>query len=241
MFKHFLFTRFNLVIAHVPDRKTSAFRSIEKSNKDRLDPDWLYERLELFRNYCLPSIKNQDTDNFEWIVLMHSDTPKDIVNSICEHTSVFLSRSPDWEAAHEVIKDTERFTITSNLDSDDAITKNFISSIQKEFRGKREYLNIPEGFIASVYKADEVRLYLGRRSEKNPYQSFIDDDKHGKRTVYYTTHGLTYTNAPVRQIENTSASWLQTIHGDNLANRLKKCKDDKLVPLSKISERFSIK
>lgn len=59
MFHHFLITRFNL-------RNPSW--ELTKNNETLLDDSWMSERIELFKNYCFPSVVNQTNKNFKWLL-----------------------------------------------------------------------------------------------------------------------------------------------------------------------------
>ena len=61
--QHFILTRFNILLWR-QDKKGSKVRTTK----------WLEHRFSLFEKYCLPSIKNQTYQKFEWIVLFDSMT-----------------------------------------------------------------------------------------------------------------------------------------------------------------------
>ncbi len=70
---HFILTRFNLLLWN-KDKERNPVRTVK----------WLKHRFELFENYCLPSVKNQTSKKFEWIVLFDSTTPERFKESIEE-------------------------------------------------------------------------------------------------------------------------------------------------------------
>lgn len=61
----FFLTRFNILLWQ-KDKEGSPVRTKK----------WLNHRFSLFEKYCLPSIKNQTCQDFEWIVLLDSTTPE---------------------------------------------------------------------------------------------------------------------------------------------------------------------
>lgn len=63
--QHFILTRFNLLLWNK-----------DKENKKVRSKEWLEHRFSLFEKYCLPSIKSQTCQDFEWIVLFDSSTPE---------------------------------------------------------------------------------------------------------------------------------------------------------------------
>lgn len=63
--QHFILTRFNLLIFN-KNKEGKKVRTIK----------WLEHRFMLFEKYCLPSVKNQTCQDFQWIVLFDSSTPE---------------------------------------------------------------------------------------------------------------------------------------------------------------------
>lgn len=72
--QHFILTRFNLLLWN-KDKEGHKVRSKE----------WLEHRFALFERYCLPSIKSQTCQEFEWIVLIDSTTPERFKERIAEY------------------------------------------------------------------------------------------------------------------------------------------------------------
>jgi hypothetical protein len=66
-FKHFLITRFNLAF--------EVWSQDKNHNLVRTD-DWLQKkRIQLFEEYCLPSISKQTNQDFDWIILFDVSSP----------------------------------------------------------------------------------------------------------------------------------------------------------------------
>jgi hypothetical protein len=226
MFRHFLITRFNC----------QYFRGQEK----RLNYGWLTERIKLFETYTFPSVRGQTEKNFEWILLCHSDTPREFKKRLRRYKglSLVFTDATAKIIAPLIVKDhlqDEEFVITTRIDGDDAIEKDYIKCVQTEFREEVEFLNIPRGCLYDPRK----ELAFGRRSTKNPFISFVE--KVGDlKTVYCTSHGITDRVAPVRQIWNDKARWLQVVHGGNVFNKVARKGKDKGFPLSRIARDFSL-
>ena len=97
---HFILSRFNLLLWS-KDREGNKVRSKQ----------WLVHRFDLFEKYCLPSIKIQTCQNFEWIVLFDSKTPdnfKDRIESYQQDCPqlipVFVDPENGWRFA-EIFRD----------------------------------------------------------------------------------------------------------------------------------------
>ena len=129
MVQHFLITRFNLKLK---EWKTT------KQGESVLSETWLTNRFELFKTYCLPSVKQQTNQNFKWLVCFDSETPdvfKAAINQMAASYSNFQPLYIDgFTDALEAITKTitsylsasDTHIITTRLDNDDAVHKLFI-------------------------------------------------------------------------------------------------------------------
>lgn len=66
-FEHYIITRFNLPVFSMKVNKAVTSSS--------LSDEYLSHRFHIFENYCYPSIKNQTSQNFKWLVLFDINTP----------------------------------------------------------------------------------------------------------------------------------------------------------------------
>ena len=93
--QHFLLTRFNILL----------WRQDKEGKKVRTTK-WLEHRFTLFEKYCLPSIKNQTCQDFEWIVLFDSMTPDSFKERIAcyqedcqQFVPVYVAPEDGWRFA----------------------------------------------------------------------------------------------------------------------------------------------
>jgi hypothetical protein len=172
---------------------------------------------------------------------MHTNTPRkysEYFGSCVPNASVVFSTEGDKEAAIRGMyykAGDVGFVINTNLDSDDAISREFLETVQKNFRGEREFLNIERGI------ALKDGIAYGRRSEHSPFRSFVEP-RNNVQSVYVTIHGGSHNIAPVRQIasNNPDACWLQLMHGENLTNKLAKKSQDKGYPFERKAYLFGL-
>lgn len=212
MFKHFIITRMN-VDWHLSKHRT-----------DRNHPDFLTHRFKLFEEVCYPSVLSQNNKNFTWIILFDAALPilfKQKVENYCSHAEeveiipVYIqSKMTLLNTVKENIKlklsnETE-YLITTSLDSDDAISKNFISLIQENFsRQELGFINFPFGYL---YRTQEQNLYL-REWLTSPFYTLIENLNDFKTVLQYRhTEIKHYRN---RQII-TKPVWLMIAHGKNV-------------------------
>ena len=216
MFKHLLITRFNL--------KNPEWKQLTKNNESLLDDSWMNERLELFANYCFPSISNQSNQNFEWLLYYDSTTSEthkskiaEIIGNKTNIKSFFIDGMPVFNES--IIKYVEEnisteYLITSRIDNDDCIHKDFINEIQKHF-DKQDFLAIDniEGYTLQI----EPNFILGKKEHIfNPFISLIEKNNQPK-TVWHYVHNM-WKKEP-RLIHVTEKRlWLSVIHGKNKVN-----------------------
>lgn len=216
MFKHLLITRFNL--------KNPEWKQLTKNNESLLDDSWMNERLELFANYCFPSVSNQTNQNFEWLLYFDSTTSETHKSKIAEIISnktniktFFIDGMPVFNES--IIKYVEEnisteYLITSRIDNDDCIHKDFINEIQKHF-DKQYFLAIDniKGYTLQI----EPNFILGKKEHIfNPFISLIEKNNQPK-TVWHYVHNM-WKKEP-RLIHVTEKRlWLSVIHGKNKVN-----------------------
>lgn len=210
-FEHFILTRFNVR---------------ERPNDTALvtSPQWLNHRIILFEQFCFPSVKAQSCANFRWLVFFDDATPDEFKDRFLAYRRDFpnfeplyiTEHNPDTvaQAVRQRLAQDTNFVITTRLDNDDALCRDFIERVQAEFHHQHaEVINFPCGYI--WFKG---RLYLYRDSS-NPFTSLIERAK-PLRTIVARPHRKLHELAVIRQAGTTPA-WLQVVHGSNNRNRLR--------------------
>jgi hypothetical protein len=209
--QHFILTRFNIAS---PGREAPI----------RNAPGWLSRRFELFTTYCLPSMSAQDVRDFQWLIYFDEQTPEQFREQIIAaqaqvpFESIFVGPFHAGLAAEDVAKrlrpDTTR-VLTTRLDNDDAVSSDFLQRIRSEAKG------LPDGTMLNFRQGVALRngrLYTAI-DESNPFTSLVEQAK-GASTIWAAPHTELATRFPTRQI-STAPCWLQVVHGENVANRIK--------------------
>ena len=146
--QHFILTRFNLLLWN-KDKEGNPVRTTK----------WLAHRFLLFEKYCLPSIIDQTSKSFDWIVLFDRSTPKRFKERIVEYQSkcpqlipVFVEPEKGRFFAEifrkEVVKRLNaNKVITTYLDNDDALNVRFVEDIQHRAMSfkNRTFINYTDG------------------------------------------------------------------------------------------------
>lgn len=221
--KHFLITRFNLKNPEWLDQNKEYYV---------LSDNWLKDRFDIFETYCLPSVKNQSNQNFIWLVFFDVDTPKHFLSKIHEIAENFENFKPIFidgfkELGNELKLQIERnqlhtddYFITTRLDNDDIIHKDFIKTIQDLYIPQsKSIIDLRLGYQVILLKNNttEIRNF---KVSYNPFLSVITklsdfDNLMTQKHNYWKV-------IPHKIIHDTQHMWIQVIHQNNKLNQKQK-------------------
>ncbi|MGO4383805.1 glycosyltransferase [Specibacter sp. RAF43] len=207
---HFLLTRFNLP-------------STGPESLIRASPEWLLNRVELFRHYTIPSVLAQDAGDCAWIIYFDPESPDWLKSQIAAdaaagiYTPIF-TESVDRAALLAELRThapgASRRLITTNLDNDDGLASDFIQRIQSSDPGSgRHAIYLADGLIKS---GTEV---FARTDKHNAFCSVAEDWDEAV-TCWSEWHNLLADRMPAIVVRGAPA-WLQVIHGANVSNRVR--------------------
>ena len=215
MFQHYLITRFNLRVADW---------SATKNNEDVLSETWLNHRFELFDNYCIPSLKNQTNQNFKWLVFFDDNTPVYYKQKIEEYTLSFKNFYPFFidgmkhflpTLIEKVGKTcTKIYIITSRLDNDDCLHKDYVEVVQSYFNNQ-DYgaVDLIDGYTMQI----GTKVRLGKKRQLyNPFISLIEK-KENCKTVMHKEHAHWKYEKDIIRVKNKRL-WLMLVHDKNMKN-----------------------
>lgn len=183
--------------------------------------EWLERRLHLFEDYCLASVIGQSARNFDWFVYFDESTPAPYLERFGlltgKYPNIHLKLCSSWEdrtVANDVVAASAsgtRWLITTRLDNDDGIHRDFVATIHAAAAERNEFLNFPRGII----------LYSGKcylyRHPSNAFLSLVEPVE-TVRTVCSIPHELAHRYAPIRQLDEAPA-FLQVLHEENVSNK----------------------
>jgi hypothetical protein len=218
-YQHFLITRFNV--------KVDGWKTTKNSEEVRTEA-WLKNRFYLFERYCLPSVMNQTRQSFLWYIVLDSDTPmvyqEKMLQLIESYANIELIFIDNLKQLNGVLRKTIKqkletlpveYIITTRLDNDDLIHKNFIKSIQQKFQpSTRRVVDIREGYQLSIEnKKSQIRLY------RHPFNAFITLIEHRSdfRTIFSGSHYGWREVKPLSIIEERL--WIELVHDQNKVNQ----------------------
>ncbi|CAM5405536.1 glycosyltransferase [Leifsonia shinshuensis] len=190
------------------------------------DEAWLRYRIGLFEAVCLPSVASQVGAEFTWLLLLDegcrapwleaelAELGAGGVFEVVWLTDVF------WSSIDRVV--TERATaphvITTRLDSDDAIARDYLGRVQATFDGQdRLYVNFQRGFqferdgalYSYLHPANAFLSFIERRTENTPVRTVFSSTAHPDAAKY----------GDVLQV-SAPPCWIIVVHGANLLNEV---------------------
>ncbi len=233
--KHFILTRFNV---RVKEWHTT------KKGELVLSDEWLEHRFKLFETYCFPSVKNQTNQDFTWFVFFDAQTPTVYKNRIDQLHRQYINFLPlfinDFSELLPVVKNEIKarihpgvsYIITSRMDNDDSLHKEYIREVQREFKQQSLALvDIVDGYNLSI----EPTVKLGKiRSHLNPFSSLIEEALN-PQTVLSRSH-TDWGKSNIITVKHKRL-WLQIIHEKNKVNTYRGIR---VASLNKLHSDFGI-
>jgi hypothetical protein len=216
MFDHYLMTRFNL---RNPKWETT------KNNETLLTEEWMDDRMQLFANYCFPSVAAQTCKNFKWLLYFDTTTPdkyrQQVEQLVSGHPNIevfYIDGMPSFYPAIqkyiEKRSDKIPYLITSRIDNDDVIHRDFIATVQKAFKSQSYMLvDIIKGYSLQI----KPTVMLGKKEHIfNPFLSLIEKNVN-PQTVWFNDHNIWKKERRIHQIRNKRL-WIAIIHEKNKVN-----------------------
>ncbi len=230
-YSHFIITQFNL-------------RNFPLSDNDDYDKwiSWTRNRISLFREYCLPSLVNQSSKAFTWLLYFDSATPDEL-----RHSLDFLDQYPFIKICHcngfegfnenyisEVtgrLSGSEKWVITTRVDNDDCLHKDAVKTIQENFVEKHGFLiSLASGYILNIADRTMSHYYY----PMSPFISLIENTGTGIRGIFMKGHTKwdslrlfaikeIWLEFFKRKARNSrfilkKPLWIQLFHGGNVSN-----------------------
>jgi len=231
-FEHFIITRFNLrQFSNVFDSDNEAWIL------------WTRKRFAIFQEYCLPSILQQSTKNFKWLIYFDTATPPEFNNQILRLQQYdfieicYADGYADFQLKHmrnirlKIHSDTQ-WIITSRLDNDDCLHHRAMERIQKEFVPQDQFMvSLTSGYVYDMESRKLSKYYYPR----SPFISLIEKNTDSAWGIYHRNHtAWNQLKMPIfselrkryfleKEKWNTcfvldEVLWMQLYHKENVAN-----------------------
>ena len=212
-FSHFILTRFNVPFLGRWSSVTS-------------EPRWQIERMRLFERYCLPSVKNQASQDFGWLIYADANSADDVCEKLdhlaatCSQAEILWCSGTQPDPVTDIssrLNDEVECVLTTRLDNDDAIHRQFVLEIQDAARKFQCELPVVFNFpMGLAYREPNLYRHVDR---SNAFTTLVEKRDHMK-TIWFNQHQNLGKIVPVIQL-GTEARWLQGLHSRNLSNRIK--------------------
>lgn len=214
-FNHFFLTKFN--VRSFPDKKPGC------------DPTWLENRFKLFDRFCFPSVHNQSNQNFKWLVFFDVETPELFKQKIASYVSKWSNFVPVYldcplpygefpaevrAIVRNLIPADCEHLITTWLDNDDAIHKDYVQMIQDNFNHQEsETINFIFG-----YQLANKKLYLDFELA-NHFISLVEKyNPNSFKTCLSRSHKKLYEVCTSTKKILCKPVWVEVVHGSNYMN-----------------------
>ena len=194
----------------------------------RFEEKWLLERLDLFRTYTLPSVLSQIDQRFTWVGIAHPDSPKWFIEELQKVERMTL-KLEEWDVdAKEPPGQT-----TVNLDTDDAISRDFVACARE----------VDPHFVGEVILIRGLKFRPRNNfwAYTRSYHSHFNVVQHPTTTVLDFFHGHGARRGLERlEVDTKRPMWLQVIHERNLLNKIKLAKSDKNMGIKIAQDYFEL-
>lgn len=192
---------------------------------------WLEHRFSLFERYCLPSVKGQTCQDFEWIVLFDSKTPELFKSKIGDYKKECPQLVPVYvepERGHlfaqifreEVVKRlAAKRVVTTYLDNDDALNVRFIEDVRQRASSVSDgtFINYTDGYQYYTDYNYLMRIHFRR----NHFISVVEKgNPETVKTIYgYGSHYYIGKIDGVKmELVKNRPMWCEVIHEKNMGN-----------------------
>ena len=216
--KHFLATRFNL---------PAEGWKVSRNGQKVLTDSWLKHRFEIFEKYCLPSVKNQTNQEFIWCVFFDTKTPQKykekievISNSFNKLKPIFIDK---YEKSLPSLKEfiasnlesKDDYVITSGIDNDDLIHREYIHTIQRLFKPADEMvIDLRLGYQVSI-EGGVVSIRL-KTNYFNPFISVVE--KSVKPNTVFSKAHFEWSDSASIVVFDDKELWIELVHERNKYN-----------------------
>lgn len=219
---HILITRFNL-----------DYNDRVPKNLGLQPNEWLEHRVELFFDFCYPSIINQSNKGFQWWVYFDSKTPKSTLDEIKKrdfNNIIQIKLCDSWgDFRGDILRDLNTlpknydYLINSRIDSDDALGKDTIKKTQEY--AKKVVDNNPERGAFSINPLKgivfekESGMFFSKKLKSNPFLSLVIPKDESNLSVFTYQHQQVQDETKYFDLKGNDF-WLQVVHGKNWLNRI---------------------
>lgn len=188
-------------------------------NKDVKDEAWHNGRFEVFKKTCLKSLKYQDSDQFVSSIFIDKDITPKYISDFFENNLDHVFKVKTGSDILKIIKKfkNKKYHITTRLDSDDMIPKNYFSEMFSKVEGLYgldSFIYDKTNLVFTNFKDWKMNSYYGKTTAF--CSCFSTND-----SISAFTHGhkqIKNTSIPVFKVAGVVG--LASVHGRNSSTRV---------------------
>ncbi len=216
---HFVFiSRFNLPHPAWETRSAEAYR------------DWIANRLKLFSEFTVPSVRNTHGKFDRWLILIDTRVV-DIKSDLLEMTKGLPVQIVEY-TGHTLVRMIQialedlsfpSCVMTCRLDTDDLVGAGIVPGYRAAKVTEKE---VQDGIVLSfpggaIYASDEDRFYYTSYPE-NPFLCYVEKKNRAEdlHTVYQAMHvDMLDVVSHAKMLRSFGPLWASVVHGENVANQ----------------------
>ena len=208
-FQHIIISRFNL--------------SLYDCMSEQVAKVWMDYRITLFGSFCYPSIATQENQNFKWLMFFSDKTPEHYRQLISKYNRMIpiYCKEQGFDDIQmkgfvngyikQFIDPDVEYIITSRVDIDDMISKDYIQSVQTEMPMiDNTNLVFSLGYVLDL----SSKTLMERKYVYNQFPSYIEKNSDNFKTVWFTGHHLIHTSTETKIVEQ-GRRWCWILHDKN--------------------------
>lgn len=220
-YKHFVITRFNIRANY-----GCKIKNPENNPMNRiLDEDYLEERFNIFKKFTLQSMKQQENQNFTWLILFHKRTPYKFLEMIqslkkeFDFVDLYFDDDEKFDFSEycDYEKENMEYFITTRIDNDDMFTNDYISKIQ-EYADENLHTCILSFEKGIKYDLNSRKKYEHERKD-NHFLSMIGQK--GDCILQYNHAKIFDSGREIVMLNTDKPMWVEIVHDTNVINSIK--------------------
>jgi hypothetical protein len=218
------------------------------TKSDEEASDWMDYRLKIFDAFCYPSVAAQTNQNYMWLILLDDKTPtrhRVLISQYGRIKPVYYRRGPGITLQQIVMDNMQQsvdtkadYIITTRIDVDDMIARNFVQDIQKGFPAKDNiHLVFPLGYVFQLQDG----ILLERKYFHNQFPSYVEKNSDHIKTVWFTAHSRIQETATTMILSPKDRMWCWTLHQHHLgkSSKIENYKYPEVDNIGVLAEQFA--
>lgn len=204
MMQHYLLSRFNVNVYQGVSADGQSFKTFFGRDMNIAPDAWIEHRLDLFRRFFIPSLLRQTNMDFTYLLFIDCETPsayqvelRNILSLIGHiHSEIitvdnsvgggFATHALACKCIKSRLTPTTKWVITSRVDNDDMLDRQFIELVQQQARAenRRVVINPNSGYVLELPDKVSIRKYAGG----SPFVSFMEPAHERLETILKVQH-----------------------------------------------------